>query len=149
MLNLAGTLVNAAKALGVSTNRNAQNARNWLIILTLVAAAVCDLVITIGLLYFLQRERRRTKVHQTHSITDCLTLWAIETGLATSMSAVLAIAFSSGRPFMTFWLTICSWPHESLYSGGSTRARADADIGSIAVRLPAFKILASPSFRFL
>ncbi|KAG1730249.1 uncharacterized protein EDB91DRAFT_1085502 [Suillus paluster] len=93
MLNLADTLVNAAKALGVSTDTNAQNAHDWLIILTLVVAAIYDLASTIGLVYLLQRERRRTKVHQTHSIADRLTLWAIETGLATSMSAVLVIVF--------------------------------------------------------
>ncbi|OJA07531.1 hypothetical protein AZE42_09422 [Rhizopogon vesiculosus] len=100
-LNLVGTLVNAVKAINyivvddglVNTAAQSENAQNWLTILTLVAAAACDLVITIGLVYFLQRERRRTKINQTQNIVDCLTLWAIETGLATSMSAVLVIVF--------------------------------------------------------
>lgn len=83
VLNLIGTLVDAVKALGLATNRTAQHAQDWLTILTLVAAAVCDLVTTIGLVYFVQRERRRTKVQQIHNIADRLTLWAIETGLAT------------------------------------------------------------------
>ncbi|KAG1778933.1 hypothetical protein EV702DRAFT_1195945 [Suillus placidus] len=106
MLNLTGTLVDAANALGVSTNRTAQNARNWLTILTLVAAAVCDLVITIGLVYFLQRERRRTKVHQTQNIADRLTLWAIETGLATSMSAILVIVYFCAMRNTFLWTAV-------------------------------------------
>lgn len=106
MLNLTGTLVDAANALGVSANRTAQNARNWLTILTLVAAAVCDLVITIGLVYFLQRERRRTKVHQTQNIADRLTLWAIETGLATSMSAVLVIVYFCAMRNTFLWTAV-------------------------------------------
>lgn len=62
MLNLVGTLVDAVKAI----NYTAQNesAQNWLTILTLIAATACDLVITIGLVYFLQRERKQTKVNQ-------------------------------------------------------------------------------------
>ncbi|KAG1719875.1 hypothetical protein EDB19DRAFT_1780539 [Suillus lakei] len=106
ILNLAGTLVDAIKALGITTDRTAQNARNWLTILTLVAAAVCDLVITIGLVYFLQRERRRSKVPQTHNIADRLTLWAIETGLATSMSAVLVIVFFCAMRSTFLWTAV-------------------------------------------
>jgi hypothetical protein len=64
MLNLTGTLVDAVKALSISTNRTTQNARDWLTILTLVASAVCDLITTIGLVYVLQRERRRTENYQ-------------------------------------------------------------------------------------
>jgi hypothetical protein len=64
MLNLTGTLVDAVKALSISTNRTSQNSRDWLTILTLVASAVCDLITTIGLVYVLQRERRRTENHQ-------------------------------------------------------------------------------------
>ncbi|KAG2118298.1 hypothetical protein DEU56DRAFT_865878 [Suillus clintonianus] len=105
-LNLAGTLVDAAKALSISADRTAQNARNWLTILTLVSAAVCDLVITIGLVYFLQRERRRSKAQQTHNIADRLTLWAIETGLATSMSAVLVIVFFCAMRNSFLWTAI-------------------------------------------
>ncbi|OAX32848.1 hypothetical protein K503DRAFT_860113, partial [Rhizopogon vinicolor AM-OR11-026] len=91
ILNLVGTLVNAVKAIDYTAQ--SEDTQNWLTILTLVAAAACDLAITIGLVYFLQRERRRTKVNQTQNIVDRLTLWAIETGLATSMSAVLVTAF--------------------------------------------------------
>lgn len=106
MLNFTGTLVDASTALGISPNRTAKNARNWLTILTLVAAAVCDLVITIGLIYFLQRERRRTNVHQIHNIADRLTLWAIETGLATSMSAVLVIVFFCAMRNTFLWTAV-------------------------------------------
>lgn len=106
MLNLTGTLVDAVDALSVSANRTTQNARNWLTILTLVAAAVCDLITTIGLVYVLQRERRRTKVHQTHNIADRLTLWAIETGLATSMSAVLVLVFFCAMRNTFLWTAI-------------------------------------------
>lgn len=106
MLNLTGTLVDASTALGISTDRTAKNARNWLTILTLVAAAVCDLVISIGLVYFLQRERRRTKAHQIHNIADRLTRWAIETGLATSMSAVLVIVFFCAMRNTFLWTAV-------------------------------------------
>ncbi|KAG1809670.1 uncharacterized protein BJ212DRAFT_596471 [Suillus subaureus] len=106
ILNLTGTLVDAVEALSGSANRTAQNTRNWLTILTLVAAAVCDLITTIGLVYVLQRERRRTKVHQTQNIADRLTLWAIETGLATSMSAVLVIVFFCAMRNTFLWTAI-------------------------------------------
>ncbi|KAG1836395.1 hypothetical protein DFJ58DRAFT_749796 [Suillus subalutaceus] len=106
MLNLTGTLVDAVGALSISANRTAQNARNWLTITTLVAATVCDLITTIGLVYVLQRERRRTTVHQTHNIADRLTLWAIETGLATSMSAVLVLVFFCVMRNTFFWAAI-------------------------------------------
>jgi heme/copper-type cytochrome/quinol oxidase subunit 2 len=89
MLNLTGTLVDAVKALSISTNRTSQNSQDWLTILTLVASAVCDLITTIGLVYVLQRERRRTENYQTYNIADRLTLWAIETGLATSYCLLL------------------------------------------------------------
>lgn len=106
ILNLTGTLVDAAKALDISTNRTTENARNWLTILTLVAAAACDLVITIGLVYFLQRERRRTTAHKIHNIADRLTLWAIETGLATSMSSVLIIVFFCAMRDTFLWTAV-------------------------------------------
>lgn len=106
MLNLIGTLVDAVKALSISTNRTSQNAQDWLTILTLVAAAVCDLVTTVGLVYFLQHERRRTKVQQIHNIADRLTLWTIETGLATSMSAVLVIVFFCTMRTTFLWTAV-------------------------------------------
>ncbi|KAG2136694.1 hypothetical protein DEU56DRAFT_737108 [Suillus clintonianus] len=89
MMNLVGTLTDASKAINHSANRAAENAEEWLTILTLVAAAVCDLIITIGLVYFIQRERRQTKVRQTHNIVDRLTLWAVKTGLATRWETLL------------------------------------------------------------
>jgi hypothetical protein len=106
MLNLTGTLVDAVKALSISTNRTTQNARDWLTILTLVASAVCDLITTIGLVYVLQRERRRTENYQTYNIADRLTLWAIETGLATSMSAILVIVFFCAMRNTFIWTAI-------------------------------------------
>ncbi|KAG2129168.1 uncharacterized protein EDB93DRAFT_1182218 [Suillus bovinus] len=106
MLTLTGTLVDAAKALDIPTNRTGKNALNWLTILTLVAATVCDLVITIGLVYFLQRERRRTIFDQIHNIAVRITLWVIETGLATSMSTILVIVLFCATRNTFLWTAV-------------------------------------------
>lgn len=72
ILSLVGTFLVAVNAINYTAQNEA--AQNWLTILTLVAATACDLVITIGLVYFLQRERKQIKVKQWAASSNWLSL---------------------------------------------------------------------------
>ncbi|KAI6002159.1 hypothetical protein EDD15DRAFT_2229742 [Pisolithus albus] len=79
------------------------NAQYWLTILTLVSGATCDLIITAGLVFHLRKQRALTKMPRTISLLDNLTIWSIETGLVTSINAVLVTVFFSVQRTTFIW----------------------------------------------
>ncbi|KAH7915881.1 hypothetical protein BJ138DRAFT_823463 [Hygrophoropsis aurantiaca] len=60
-----------------------------LITLTFVAGAVCDVAITLGMLYHLGR-LRKTEFPSTSRVVDTLIFWTIESGLTTSLCNIVA-----------------------------------------------------------
>ncbi|KAI6000946.1 hypothetical protein F5J12DRAFT_244857 [Pisolithus orientalis] len=97
-ISFVGTLVDAARALNRQSLEGNMNAQYWLTILTLVSGAMCDLIITTGLVFHLRKQRAKTKISRTIDLLDKLTVWSIETGLVTSINAVLVtISFSLQR----------------------------------------------------
>ncbi|KIJ62688.1 hypothetical protein HYDPIDRAFT_30280 [Hydnomerulius pinastri MD-312] len=93
LLNLAGTLVIAIKALNQSLVTNGFNTPDWLTVLAMVCGTTCDLIITTGLVYTLQQQRSTSKWPHMANLFDKLTLWTIETGLITSITALLVIIY--------------------------------------------------------
>ncbi|KIK97580.1 hypothetical protein PAXRUDRAFT_10099 [Paxillus rubicundulus Ve08.2h10] len=103
VLNIAGTLVNAAKILDHSLVSSGRlNAPSWLTVLTVACGGACDLIITMGLVYNLRIQQSTSKLPQqalssqlyrTANLFDKLTLWTIETGLVTSIATLLIIIF--------------------------------------------------------
>ncbi|KIM57687.1 hypothetical protein SCLCIDRAFT_1121883 [Scleroderma citrinum Foug A] len=81
--SFVGTLVDAARALNRGSMGGNMNAQYWLTVLSLVSGAMCDLIITAGLVFYLRKSRAVIKVSRTIDMIDKLTLWSIETGLIT------------------------------------------------------------------
>ncbi|KAH7909906.1 hypothetical protein BJ138DRAFT_1154179 [Hygrophoropsis aurantiaca] len=64
-----------------------------LITMALVGEAVCDMAITMGLLYHLSGYRRKSGFVRTVRRIDRLILWTLETGLITGLTSILVIVF--------------------------------------------------------
>ncbi|KAI6126783.1 hypothetical protein F5141DRAFT_356260 [Pisolithus sp. B1] len=102
-ISFIGTLVDATRALNRHSMGGDMNAQYWLTILTLVSGATCDLIITAGLVFHLRKQRALTKLSRTINLVDKLTIWAIETGLVTSINAVLVTVFFSLQRTTFIW----------------------------------------------
>ncbi|KAI5993111.1 hypothetical protein F5J12DRAFT_434551 [Pisolithus orientalis] len=102
-ISFVGTLVDAARALDRQSLGGNMNAQYWLTILTLVSGAMCDLIITTGLVFHLRKQRAKTKISRTIDLLDKLTVWSIETGLVTSINAVLVTIFFSLQRTTFIW----------------------------------------------
>ncbi|KAI6026038.1 hypothetical protein EDC04DRAFT_227592 [Pisolithus marmoratus] len=101
--SFVGTLVDAARALNRQSMGGNMNAQYWLTILTLVSGATCDLIITAGLVFHLRKQRTLTKISRTIDLLDKLTIWSIETGLVTSINAILVTVFFSVQRTTFIW----------------------------------------------
>ncbi|KAF8839771.1 hypothetical protein BDN67DRAFT_729007 [Paxillus ammoniavirescens] len=94
VLNIVGTLINAAKTLDHSLMfGGSSDEPSWLTVLTVACGGACDLIITTGLVYNLRVQQSTSKLAQTANLFDKLTLWTIETGLVTSIATLLVIIF--------------------------------------------------------
>lgn len=102
-ISFVGTLVDAARALNRYSMGGDMNAQYWLTILTLVSGATCDLIITAGLVFHLRKQRALTKMSRTINLLDKLTIWSIETGLVTSINAILVTVFFSVQRTTFIW----------------------------------------------
>lgn len=102
-ISFIGTLVDAARALNRQSLGGNMNAQYWLTILTLVSGATCDLIITAGLVFHLRKQCAKTKISRTIDLLDKLTVWSIETGLVTSINAVLVTVFFSLQQTTFIW----------------------------------------------
>lgn len=60
--SFVGTLVDAARALNRGSMGGNMNAQYWLTVLSLVSGAMCDLIITAGLVFYLRKSRAVIKV---------------------------------------------------------------------------------------
>ncbi|KAH7909904.1 hypothetical protein BJ138DRAFT_169056 [Hygrophoropsis aurantiaca] len=64
-----------------------------LITLTFAGNAVCDVMITVGLVYNLGRHRRKSGFPRTVRQINRLILWTLETGLIKGLTSILIIVF--------------------------------------------------------
>lgn len=94
-ISFGGTLADAARALNRGSMKGNMNAQYWLTVLSLVSGAMCDLIITAGLVFYLRKRRAAIKIsryakiclniaditvrvlHRTIDLLDKLTLWSI------------------------------------------------------------------------
>lgn len=104
--SFVGTLVDAARALNRGSMGGNMNAQYWLTVLSLVSGAMCDLIITAGLVFYLRKSRAVIKVSRTIDMIDKLTLWSIETGLITSINAILVTIFFSVQRTTFIWIAL-------------------------------------------
>ncbi|KAL4067489.1 hypothetical protein V8B97DRAFT_1873585 [Scleroderma yunnanense] len=103
-ISFVGTLIDAARALNRKSMHGNMNAQYWLTVLSLVSGAVCDLIITAGLVFYLRKRRAVIKVSRTIDLIDKLTIWSIETGLVTSINAVFVTIFFSIQRTTFIWI---------------------------------------------
>lgn len=66
--SFVGTLVDAARALNRGSMKGNMNAQYWLTVLSLVSGAMCDLIITAGLVFYLRKTRAAIKVSRYGNI---------------------------------------------------------------------------------
>lgn len=78
----------------------------WLVIFTVILSAVTDFWNTGILCYFLRAHNSNTGFLRTSQIINKLTMWAIETGLFTSIVAILLVAFLIGQENSAVWIGI-------------------------------------------
>ncbi|KAH7928797.1 hypothetical protein BV22DRAFT_1082361 [Leucogyrophana mollusca] len=84
-----------AKAFAMTSVVEFVRTQFFTITLSLTAGAMCDLMITAGLIYNLIR-MRASSFSQTSRLIDILILWTIETGLAPCICAFMIVACVSG-----------------------------------------------------
>jgi hypothetical protein len=87
----------------------------WIVTTSLVAIMVVDILNTGGLCYFLFVERSKNRVKRTRLAVDKLILWTIETGLVTSVAAVVMLILFLGKPGTALWISITLF-YAKLYS---------------------------------
>ncbi|KAH7925905.1 hypothetical protein BV22DRAFT_1033513 [Leucogyrophana mollusca] len=85
-------LVVAGEAFAMTSLTLFESAQFRLITMSLTAQAVCDLTITVGMVYHL-RNRRKSGFPQTVFAIDRLILWTLETGLITGLTSILVTIF--------------------------------------------------------
>lgn len=85
----------------------------WAIITGLVLQLFVDLVNTTSLCVLLRVER--TGFQNTDGILNKLFVWTIQTGIITSIAAILMVAFSVGLPNSALWVSISIF-YSKLYS---------------------------------
>ncbi|KAF9220373.1 hypothetical protein BS17DRAFT_348975 [Gyrodon lividus] len=95
VINLVGTLLNAVKTVDQSLLSDSPNSPSWLTVLILACGGACDLIITTGLVYNLRvrQSTSKSQLYRAANLFDKLTLWAIETGLITSITALVVLVF--------------------------------------------------------
>ncbi|KAI6021260.1 hypothetical protein EDC04DRAFT_379116 [Pisolithus marmoratus] len=100
-ISFVGALVDAARVINWQSLGTNMDALYWLTILTLVSGATCDLIITAGLAFHLRKQRALTKISRTIDLLDKLTVWSIETGLVTSINAVVLVTVFMSTPILS------------------------------------------------
>ncbi|KAG1890105.1 hypothetical protein F4604DRAFT_1708619 [Suillus subluteus] len=82
------TLILSPRAFGMTNLTDFEDSQISLITLSFVARAVCDLITTAAITWTLYH-KRGSKLESTTTTIDRLIYWTIETGLATSLMAVI------------------------------------------------------------
>ncbi|KAF7346758.1 hypothetical protein MSAN_01814200 [Mycena sanguinolenta] len=112
----------------------------WLVTTNWSLSVATDLVITTTLVIVLRRQRSRAH-NKTAVVVDKLIVWTIETGLLTSVSSILTLAFFVSMKTNYIWLTFYTvstglFPNSLL---ASLNSRASLR----AIQPPGLKVLAS------
>ncbi|TDL15202.1 hypothetical protein BD410DRAFT_845408 [Rickenella mellea] len=103
LLQMTGTF--AITALGFTTNIESFAAKySWIVRGTLVTDAIVDTINTVALCYYLSRGR--TGFHATDRIVDTIILWTIETGLTTTVAALLMLVFDISLSKTAMWISV-------------------------------------------
>ncbi|KAF8212837.1 hypothetical protein K438DRAFT_1957427 [Mycena galopus ATCC 62051] len=76
----------------------------WLITTNWIISVVSDVVITTTLVVILHRQRSDIMRRKTAALVDKLILWTIETGMLTSASSILMLAFFVGMKSNYVWI---------------------------------------------
>ncbi|KAG1722899.1 hypothetical protein EDB19DRAFT_1916402 [Suillus lakei] len=93
------SLVITVKAFNMTSVTAFEIDQNTPITLSLTSRVLCDLILTLSIAWYLRKQR-------TTSTIDRLVLWTIETGLITSLVAVLVMSFFLAMKQNYIWLGI-------------------------------------------
>ncbi|KAF7984488.1 hypothetical protein HWV62_14614 [Athelia sp. TMB] len=85
----------------------------WLVTTTLALLLSVDIINTVALCMFLRIEK--TGFQSTDSMLNKLFIWTLETGLFTSLGALLMLVFSLALPKTTLWIGVSTF-YAKLYS---------------------------------
>ncbi|KAF7350660.1 hypothetical protein MSAN_01626500 [Mycena sanguinolenta] len=103
-LPLLGGIILFALTLRVTSVRIYVANWEWLVVTNWSLSVATDLMITTTLVVVLRRQRSRAH-NKTVVVVDKLILWTIETGLLTSVSSILTLAFFVSMKTNYIWLT--------------------------------------------
>ncbi|KAG1750618.1 uncharacterized protein EDB91DRAFT_698843 [Suillus paluster] len=87
------TLFVVIKALSMTNLAHFLVEQNVWIAIGFTSRAICDITITVGVTWSLKKQKRaRRRDNVKTAMVDCLILWTIENGLATSLMSLLVMA---------------------------------------------------------
>ncbi|KAJ6454214.1 hypothetical protein C8R45DRAFT_628757 [Mycena sanguinolenta] len=139
-LPLLGGIVLFALTLTVTSLSNYVANWEWLVTTNWSLSVATDVVITTTLVVVLRR--RRSRAHEkTAVVVDKLIVWTIETGLLTSVSSLLTLAFFVSMKTNYIWLTFYTIS-TGLFSN-SLLASLNSRSSLRAMQPPGLKVLAS------
>ncbi|KAG1873719.1 hypothetical protein DFJ58DRAFT_759869 [Suillus subalutaceus] len=98
-------LAMAAKAFAMTNLVTFETDENRLIILALTSRLVCELTLTLSMVWYLRKQRSSTFSRTTTKI-DRLVLWTLETGLITSLVVVFVMSFFLATKQNYIWIGI-------------------------------------------
>ncbi|KAA1476147.1 hypothetical protein DENSPDRAFT_843047 [Dentipellis sp. KUC8613] len=85
----------------------------WIVTMTLSLCVFVDIINTVGLCYFLWT--RKSGLRSTNEIVEKLIIWTVETGLVTTVAALLMLITSRALPDTSVWICISVF-YAKLYS---------------------------------
>ncbi|KAG1892155.1 hypothetical protein F4604DRAFT_1912888 [Suillus subluteus] len=98
-------LAMTAKAFAMTNLVTFETDENRLIILALTSRLVCELTLTLSMVWYLRKQRSSTFSRTTTKI-DRLVLWTLETGLITSLVVVFVMSFFLATKQNYIWIGI-------------------------------------------
>ncbi|KAF9461421.1 hypothetical protein BDZ94DRAFT_1237672 [Collybia nuda] len=109
LLRLVGSLALAVEAfIDVSRVPNMitiMTEFQWLLCLVFIIGAVADVIITASLCYYLRRLAPRQQFKTTSQVLNSLLVWAIRTGMITSITSIMMLIFIYVKPYAGLFST--------------------------------------------
>ncbi|TDL15203.1 hypothetical protein BD410DRAFT_778295 [Rickenella mellea] len=103
LLQMTGTF--AVTALGFRTNIETFALKySWIVRGVLVTDTIVDTINTLALCYYLSKGR--TGFHKTDRMIDTIILWTVETGLTTTVAAVVMLIFDISLSKTAMWIGV-------------------------------------------
>lgn len=99
-------LVMTVKAFAMTSLVTFEIDENRLITLSLTSRLVCELTLTLSMVWYLRKQKSSTRFLRTTTIIDRLVLWTLETGFLTSLVVVLVMSFFLAMKQNYIWVGI-------------------------------------------